>query len=299
MLRYGENPHQKSKFVSTFNKSFFDYQIQGKKISYNNILDINSGLDFLSEFNEPTAVIIKHNNACGIASYKNIEGAFDRALMSDPSSAFGGVILFNRKINSKLSAKLFKNFFEAIIAPGFENKSISILEKKKKLILINSKRINKREKTTIRSVRGGNLIQTLDKSLITKKNFEIVSKKNKISQKEFNDIVFAFKVVKHIKSNAIVLVKNKQTLGIGAGQMNRFDSTKIALMKYKERFKTRNYVCASDAFFPFTDSIKLLIQNNCSCIVQPSGSINDKIIIDFANKNYIKLLFSKKRFFKH
>ena len=139
----------------------------------------------------------------------------------------------------------------------------------------------------------------LNDNKITKNNFTIQSKNKKISKKEFEDIVFAFKVVKHTKSNAIVLVKNKQTLGIGAGQMNRFDATRIAIMKYKDNFKIKNYVCASDAFFPFTDSLKILFENNCSCIVQPSGSINDKKIIEFANSKNKKLLFTNKRVFKH
>jgi AICAR transformylase/IMP cyclohydrolase PurH (only IMP cyclohydrolase domain in Aful) len=170
---------------------------------------------------------------------------------------------------------------------------------KKKLILINSIKIPKLNITTTKSVRLGALIQKNNIFNLSKKNFKIVSKNKKLSERESNDILFAFKVVKHIKSNAIVLVKNKQTVGIGAGQMNRYDATKIAIMKYKENFSLTNLVCASDAFFPFVDSLKLLIKNKCNCIVQPSGSINDKRIIEFVNKNRLKLVFSSIRVFKH
>lgn len=298
-LRYGENPDQKSKLVRIKNKTFFDYQIQGKKISYNNILDINSGLDFIDEFDEPTVVIIKHNNACGVASSKKIKTSYLKAIESDNKSAFGGVVIFNKKITAEVSELILKRYFEIIVAPGFDQKSIINFNKKKNLILIDSKKIISKERINSRSIRSGILVQKINDNKITKNNFTIQSKNKKISKKEFEDIVFAFKVVKHTKSNAIVLVKNKQTLGIGAGQMNRFDATRIALMKYNDNFKIKDYICASDAFFPFTDSLKILFKNKCNCIVQPSGSINDKKIIKYADKNNIKLLFSKIRVFKH
>ena len=164
------------------------------------------------------------------------------------------------------------------------------------MILIESNKIPKIKKETKRSIRLGSLIQESNNRKLSKKDFNIVSKKNKLSKNEYEDLLFAFKVVKHIKSNAIVLVKNKQTLGIGAGQMNRYDSTRIAIRKYKENFSVKKPVCASDAFFPFTDSLKLLIKNNCHCIITPNGSLNDKKIINFANKNKIKLIFSSIRF---
>jgi len=190
-------------------------------------------------------------------------------------------------------------FFQVIVAPGFDKKAIINLQFKKNLILIDSKKIIKKENYNSRSVRGGYLVQETDKEIIKKSNFQTVSKNKIISKKMYEDVLFAFKVVKHTKSNAIILAKNKQTIGIGAGQMSRIDAIKIAIMKYKEGFNVKNYVCASDAFFPFTDSIKILSQNNCSCIIQPSGSINDKNIINFINKKNMRLLFSKKRVFKH
>ncbi len=298
-LRYGENPDQSASLYQEQNKNIFDNKIQGKEISYNNILDIDSGLDFLNEFLEPTTVIIKHNNACGIASSSTIKKSFIKAFNSDKKSSFGGVLLINKKLNEDLAKIIFKNFFEVLVAPGYTKKAIEILKKKQKLILINSKNISKHKKEVIKSVRMGTLVQQNNNTKLSKKNFKIVSKNKKINKQEHEDVLFAFKVVKHIKSNAIVLVKNKQTLGIGAGQMNRFDATKIALMKYKENFSLKNFVCASDAFFPFTDSLKLLIKNNCTCVVKPGGSINDQKIIEFVNKNNLKLIFSSVRVFKH
>ncbi len=298
-LRYGENPNQRAVLRASKSKSIIDYQIQGKEISFNNILDIDNGLDFLSEFSDPTTVIVKHNNACGVASSKTIKDSFVKAFKSDTKSAFGGVILNNRKVDKDLARLIVKNFFEVLVSPGFSKTALEILSKRKNLILINSKKIPKTKKEASKSVRMGSLIQQNNNLKLSKKNFNIVSINNRLSQKENEDILFAFKVVKHIKSNAIVLVKNKQTLGIGAGQMNRNDATKIAITKYKDNFSLKNLVCASDAFFPFIDSLKLLIKNKCTCIVTPSGSINDQKIIDFANKNKLKLIFSSLRVFKH
>ena len=297
-LKYGENPHQKAKLKIKNTSSLGNYKIQGKEIGYNNILDIDSGLDFLNEFKEPTTVIIKHNNACGVASSKTIRGSFLKALKSDKKSAFGGVVLVNKKIDESFAKVFVKDFYEVLVSPSFSRAAINILSNRKNLILINSKKLPKKKREVISSVRMGSLIQQNNNFQLSKKHFKIASSKTKLSKREYQDLLFAFKVVKHTKSNAVVLVKNKQTVGIGAGQMNRYDATKIAIMKYKENFSSKNLVCASDAFFPFTDSLKLL-KNNCSCIVSPSGSINDQKIIDFANKHNIKLVFSSVRVFKH
>ena len=299
MLKYGENPNEKAVIKNSKSVNIIDYQIQGKEISYNNILDIDSGLDFLSEFTEPTTVIVKHNNACGVASSKSIKKSFIKAFSSDKKSACGGVILTNKKISEELAKLIVKNFFEVLVSPGFTKSALKIFDKRKNVILINSIKIPKAKKETTKSVRMGTLVQKNNNLKLSMKNFNVVSKKNKLTQKERDDVLFAFRVVKHIKSNAIVLVKNKQTLGIGAGQMNRFDATKLAIMKYKESFSMKNVVCASDAFFPFVDCLKLLIKNNCTCIVEPNGSINDHKIIDFVNKNKLKLIFSNVRVFKH
>jgi phosphoribosylaminoimidazolecarboxamide formyltransferase/IMP cyclohydrolase len=298
-LRYGENPGQIAILNKPKGEGIDNYQIQGKRISYNNILDIDSGLDFLSEFSEPTTVIVKHNNACGVASCLTIKNAFVKAFNSDKKSAFGGVILINKKINEALANLIIKNFFEVLVSPGFTKKALKILSKRKNLILINSIKIPKVKKTSTKTVRMGALIQQNNNLKLLKHNFKIVSKNRKLSERDYGDILFAFKVVKHIKSNAIVLVKNKQTVGIGAGQMNRYDATKLAVMKYKDNFSLKNLVCASDAFFPFLDSLKLLLKNKCTCIVEPSGSINDQKVIDFIDKNKLKLVFSSIRVFKH
>ena len=298
-LRYGENPNQGAELKREKLKSIIDYQVQGKKISYNNILDIDSGLDFLSEFSEPTTVIIKHNNACGVASSDTPESSFIKALNSDKKSAFGGVVLINKIVDGKLAKLVLKKFFEVLVSPTFTKEALKILSKKNNLILVRSSMIPKKKSKTIKTVRLGSLIQKNNNIKISKKYFKVVSKNEKISDKEHEDVLFAFKVVKHTKSNAIVLVKNKQTLGIGAGQMSRYDATKISIMKYKQNFSSKNLVCASDAFFPFDDSLRLLAKNNCSIVVAPNGSINDHKIIEFANKKNIKLIFSSTRVFKH
>ena len=298
-LRYGENPNQNAFLKTTKNLNISNFQLQGKEIGYNNILDIDSGLDFIGEFTEPTTVIIKHNNACGVASSKTIRGSFLKALKSDKKSAFGGVVLVNKKIDESFAKLIVNDFYEALVSPGFSKESLNILCKRKNLILIKLKKIPKKKQKITNSVRIGTLIQQNNDFQLSKRHLKIASNKTKLSKKEYQDLLFAFKVVKHTKSNAIVLVKNKQTLGIGAGQMNRYDATKIAIMKYKENFSLKNLVCASDAFFPFVDSLKLLLKNNCNCVVAPSGSINDQKIIEFADKNNMKLVFSSVRVFKH
>ena len=298
-LKYGENPNQKSFYYSDkTNKSLFNYQIQGKDLGYNNILDINSGLDCLSEFSEPTCVIIKHNNPCGVASSNTIHNAYKEALEADLTSAFGGIVMLNRSVDKRLAKKIEKKFFEIIAAKKFNKDALSILKRKKKLILIITNKLSKDGKNEIKSVIGGYLTQEKNNIKIKKSDLKCVSNK-KGSLRIVNDLIFAIKVCKHVKSNAIVLVNNKQTIGIGAGQMNRLDSTKLAILKSKISKRNKLFVAASDAFFPFIDNIKLLIKNNCASIIQPKGSINDKNIIEFANKNNFSLYFTKYRFFKH
>ena len=280
------------------NKSLFKYQIQGRDLGYNNILDISSGLDCLNEFTEPTCVIIKHNNPCGVASSNTIYNAYKKALESDLASAFGGIVMLNRKVDKKLANILSEEFFEIIASKKFNKDALSILKKKQKLILIRTDKLSINNRNEIKSVIGGYLTQEKNNIKIKQNDLKCVSNK-KANLKIFNDIVFALKVCKHVKSNAIVLANNKQTIGIGAGQMSRLDSTKIAILKSKTNKKNKLLVAASDAFFPFTDNIKLLMKNNCTNIVQPGGSINDKKIIEFANKNNISLYFTKYRLFKH
>ena len=296
-LRYGENPNQKAYLISNNNKSIFDFQISGKKISYNNIIDLDSGIRCLNEFSEPTSIIVKHTNPCGVASAKNINIAFKKSYESDKKSAFGGIIFLNRKLNTILAKTISKNFFEMIVAPEFEEGAVRFLKIKKNLILIKSPNF-KYKTTDYKSTLFGDLYQQKDSSLINKKFIRLVSKK-KTSLKIIEDLIFSIKVVKHLKSNAVVLSKNKQTVGLGHGQTNRVDALNFAIRNKKNNFKMTKFVCASDGFFPFTDSINILNKNGCNVVAQPSGSINDKKIISFANKNKISLYFIKNRLFKH
>ena len=296
-LRYGENPNQNA-YIDENNKlSIFDFQISGKKISYNNIIDLDSGLRCLSEFNEPTSIIMKHTNPCGVASDKNIYKAFNKSYESDTKSSFGGIIFLNRKVEIKLSKKIIKNFFEMVVAPDFENKALEVLKTKKNLILLKIPNL-KKEKVICKPTLFGDLYQTNDLTIINK-NFIRLASKKKSSPKLIDDLLFALKVAKHLKSNAVVLAKNKQTLGLGHGQTNRVDALKSAIKNRNVYFKNKLFVCASDGFFPFTDSIGLLNRYGCKAIAQPKGSINDNKIINYAKKNRISLYFIKNRLFKH
>ncbi len=295
-LRYGENPNQKAHLVS-ISKPIFDYQISGKEISYNNILDLDSGIKCLSEFIEPTSIIVKHTNPCGVASSKDIKRAFMKSFECDKKSAFGGIIFLNRKVTYDLAQIIVKNFFEMVVAPKFDNNATKILKFKKNLILLKIPNY-KNEINDYRSTLFGDLYQTRDTKPINTKFINLVTTK-KATSKSIQDLVFSLKVVKHLKSNAVVLSKNKQTVGLGHGQTNRVDALNFAIKNKKNYFKNSAFVCASDGFFPFTDSINILNKNGCNVLAQPSGSINDKKIISFANKNKISLYFTKHRLFKH
>ncbi len=296
-LRYGENPNQKGYLINKKESSIFSHQINGKQISYNNLIDLDSGLRCLEEFIEPTSIILKHTNPCGVASAKNIEIAFNRSYESDPKSAFGGIILLNRKVTSKLAKKIYKNFFEMIVALDFDQDALKILKKKKNLILLKKPNI-KKSSIEYRSTLFGDLYQTTDLNPINRRFLNLVSSK-KSSAKSINDLIFSLKVAKHLKSNAIVLSRNKQTLGMGHGQTNRVDALHYAIKNMNKYFKKGSFVCASDGFFPFVDSINLLNKNGCNTVAQPKGSINDKVIISFSIKNKISLYFTKNRLFKH
>ncbi len=296
-LRYGENPNQKAYLFSDTSRTIFDFQISGKKISYNNIIDVDSGLKCLYEFNEPTSIIIKHTNPCGAASAKNINVAFQKSYSSDPKSAFGGIVFLNRNINSKLANKINKNFFEMVVAPSYDLSALNRLRTKKNLILLKVPKIQK-QNIDFRSTIFGKLYQDRDLTPIDQNFINLVSKK-KASNKSLEDIIFSLKIVKHLKSNAIVLSRNKQTIGLGHGQTNRIDALKFAIKNKKHYFKNNSFVCASDGFFPFTDSINLLNKSACKVIAQPYGSINDKKVISFATKKKISLYFIKNRLFKH
>ena len=297
LLRYGENPNQKAYLINKQKSSIFDFQLSGKIISYNNLIDLDSGLKCLAEFSEPTSIIIKHTNPCGVASSNNITSAFNKSYKSDPKSSFGGIIFLNRKVDLELAKKIHKNFYEMIVAPNFDKSALNILKQKKKLILLKIPKINK-QNIEYKSTLFGDLYQTKDLTPINKKFLNLASVK-KASSKSIDDLIFSIKVAKHLKSNAVVLSRNKQTVGLGHGQTNRFDALNSAIKNMNKYFKTKSFVCASDGFFPFTDSIKLLNKNGCNIVAQPKGSINDKKIISFSIKNKISLYFIKNRLFKH
>ncbi len=297
ILRYGENPNQSAFLTNNQKNSIFDFQLSGKIISYNNLIDLDSGLRCLSEFREPTSIIIKHTNPCGVASSDNITNAFIKSYKSDSKSAFGGIIFLNRVVNLKLAKQINKNFYEMVVAPNFDKNAFNILKQKKKLILLKIPKII-RQNFEYRSTLFGDLYQTKDLTPINKKFLNLASVKI-ASTKSINDLIFSLKVAKHLKSNAVVLSRNKQTIGLGHGQTNRFDALNSAIKNMNKYFAKGSFVCASDGFFPFIDSIKLLNKNGCSVVGQPKGSINDKNIISFSIENKISLYFTKNRLFKH
>ena len=299
-LRYGENPHQSGAIYSS-KKNLDIKQIHGKKLSYNNYNDIFSALTISKSFPKNIGtVIVKHANPCGVSIEKKQLNSYQSALACDPVSAYGGIVSCNYKIKKKLAVELNKIFLEVIIANGFEKDALQILKKKKNLRLINSNNSIKSNMNSYVSNFNSILIQSSNIEKFNKKDFKVVSKR-KPSSKQLNNLIFAFNVCKHVKSNAIVIANNKSTLGIGSGQPNRLGSCKIAIEKMNE-FRPDNFensVAASDAFFPFVDGIEKLVQAGVSAIVQPYGSMRDKEIIKFANQTNTVLVFSKTRHFKH
>ena len=302
-LRYGENPHQKSSiYLSSLKKDNLGInKISGKDLSYNNYNDIFAGLEILSsEKKLPTTVIIKHANPCGIASHKSPMQSFKNSKASDPVSAFGGVVVCNFKINLKLALEINKTFFEVIMAKGFEKKGLRLLKKKKNMRLIDISQFKDDNSLSIRSLSSSFLLQEKDNKVYDYKKLKFVTK-IKPSVKEIKEIEFAFRICKFVKSNAIVIVKDRSTIGIGAGQQNRLDSCRIATQKAKQfqPDKLKNSIAASDAFFPFADGIKNLINSGVKTIIQPGGSIRDKEVIKAADKAKIKMVFTGMRHFNH
>ena len=299
-LRYGENPHQSGAIYSS-KKNLDIKQIYGKKLSYNNYNDIFSALTISKSFPKNIGtVIVKHTNPCGASIEKKQLNSYQSALACDPVSAYGGIVSCNYKIKKKLAVELNKIFLEVIIANRFEKDALQILKKKKNLRLIDSNDSIKSNMNSYVSNFNSILIQSSNIEKFNKKDFKVVSKR-KPSSKQLNNLIFAFNVCKHVKSNAIVIANNKSTLGIGSGQPNRLDSCKIAIEKMN-KFRPDNFensVAASDAFFPFVDGIEKLVQAGVSAIIQPYGSMRDKEIIKFANQTNTVLVFSKTRHFKH
>ena len=298
-LRYGENPHQESAIYSK-NKNLSIKKLHGKQLSYNNYNDIYSALSISKTLPSNTGtVIIKHANPSGISILRNKIDSFKSALKCDPISAFGGIVALNFKVNKKLAYELSKIFLEVIIANGFDKDALKILKVKKNLRIIDSTNVTLNEMLKFNSANDSILVQTDDKKIITKKDLKVVSKR-KPSNSQFNNLIFAFNICKHVKSNAIVLANNLTTAGIGSGQPSRLDSCEIAIEKMKKFVGTKKEtVAASDAFFPFVDGIERLIQSGVSAVIQPAGSIRDKEIIKFADETNTVLIFSQTRHFKH
>ena len=297
-LRYGENPHQKAyHYVQDNNESYAlqnAVQLHGKEMSYNNIQDASASLDILSEFEETTCVAVKHMNPCGVATGNSVFEAYSRAYEADPVSIFGGIVAVNGKVDKETAEKMHSIFLEIILATDYDEEALEILIKKKNLRIYKLSEKNNNHEQQIKSVRGGILVQDFNEKLADE--YESVTEK-KVDETQQKDIEFGLKVVKHVKSNAIVVVKDGQTLGIGAGQMNRVGSCKIALEQAGE--KARGAVLASDAFFPMRDSADFAADYGIAAIVQPGGSIRDQESIDACNEKGVAMVFSKIRHFKH
>lgn len=300
-LRYGENPHQKAAFyreVGTISGTIADgEQLHGKELSFNNINDTNGALEILKEFDEPTVVAVKHTNPCGIGSGSTILEAYIKAYECDKDSIFGGIIAANQEIDKDVAMKINEIFLEVIIAPAFTDEALEILTKKKNIRLIKLDNISYKEckEFDLKKVRGGLLLQEKDNILLLD-NLEVVT--NRLpSEEEKEDMLFAWKSAKNIKSNGVVIAKDKATIGIGLGEVNRFWVVENAIKRAKN--KVVGSVIASDGFFPFKDSIEVLAKAGIKAIIQPGGSIKDNEVIEEANKNDIAMVFTGIRHFKH
>lgn len=295
-LRYGENPHQKAYFHGNMNEVFD--KLNGKEISYNNLLDIDAALNLMADFKEPSIAILKHNNACGLACRENLCEAWELALSADPLSAFGGIIICNRTVHKALATEMHKLFFEVLIAPEFEEGVADFLAQKKNRILLKQKMFSFPEQQ-YRTLLNGAVWQQKDSRTETSGDMKVVTLKSPgISETE--DLIFANIIVKHTKSNTIVLAKNKQLLGSGTGQTSRVDALKQAIAKAKEFGKDLSgAVMASDAFFPFPDCVEIAGKEGITAVIQPGGSVKDSDSIEYCNKNGIAMVHTGIRHFKH
>ena len=304
-LRYGENPHQTADLLTFANlkhKNIANADVlQGKELSYNNIVDADAAWECVRAFDKPTCVIVKHANPCGVAEAETICDAYDLAFKTDPTSAFGGIIAFNRELDKATAEEInTRQFVEVVLATSFETAALKELAKKKniRVLCVDLKQDNPYP-GVIKKVSGGILIQSDDNLIVPKENLKCVTKRQP-TEEEINDLMFAWKVAKFVKSNAIIYAKNKQTIGIGAGQMSRVISAEIASLKAKEEgLEVKGAVMASDAFFPFRDGIDKAATSGIAAIIQPGGSIRDEEIISAADENNIAMLFTSNRHFRH
>lgn len=302
-MRYGENPHQKAVFYKEVRNNAGCIagakQLNGKELSYNNINDTNGALELLKEFQEPTVVAVKHANPCGVACGKDIFEAYVKTYEADPVSIFGGIIAANREIDEKTAQEISKIFVEIVIAPSFSEEAVEIFQRKKNLRVLQLDDISAGIPSgtyDMKKVMGGLLVQDYNNHLVDMDKVQYVTEA-KPTEKEIEDLIFAMKVVKHTKSNAIVIAKDKQTVGVGPGQLNRITSTKIAIDYGKE--KCNGAVLASDAFFPFNDCVEAAAAAGVKSIIQPGGALKDKESIDACNEHGISMIFTGIRHFKH
>jgi len=299
-LRYGENPQQQAAFYrgKKVNEPCVAWskQLQGKELSYNNLVDLEAALDIVKEFSEPAVAIIKHTNPCGAACADNLRDAYWKAYEADALSAFGGIVGFSRAVDEATAQELVESFLEAVIAPAFTPEALAILAQKPNLrVLETGEWLSKIEKTReYKFILGGLLIQ--DQDLIRLNKLQTVTKES-VNQKDLDDLVFAWKIAKHVKSNAIVLAKDQQTVGVGAGQMSRVEAVKIALSKAGE--KAQDSLLASDAFFPFPDGVEMAAQGGVKAIIQPGGAGKDQEVIAMADQYKVAMVFTGERHFKH
>lgn len=295
-LRYGENPHQKGMFYGDFGAQF--EQLHGKEISYNNLLDINAAVDLIDEFSTTTVAILKHNNACGVASRPTILEAWKDALAGDPVSAFGGVIILNGSVGKEAAEEINKIFFEVIIAPSYTQEALDILfQKKNRIILVRKQNLKKAQQ--FRSVLGGALVQEYDSKIETAADLKFVTSRQPSAQ-EIEDMLFANKIVKNSKSNSIVFAKNGQLLASGVGQTSRVDALKQAVEKaHSFGFSLEGAAMASDAFFPFPDCVELAFNAGVKNVIHPGGSVRDQESIDFCQAHDMSMAITGFRHFKH
>jgi phosphoribosylaminoimidazolecarboxamide formyltransferase / IMP cyclohydrolase len=303
-LRYGENPHQNAVY---YKEDKIDEicvvgakQLHGKELSFNNIIDINAALEIVKEFEEPTAIVIKHTNPCGAAIADNLVEAYKKARAVDPTSAFGSVVSFNRAVDKETAEEIATTFVEAVIAPSFNKEAMEILTQKKniRLLEVGEIDITKRDlkDKDLKKVVGGLLVQDRDLRMVAVEDLKVVTKKEP-SKEQFESLMFAWKICKHVKSNAIVYANKDQIIGVGAGQMSRVDSSKLGVSK--SNFDIKGSVMASDAFFPFRDAVDAAAEAGVTVIIQPGGSIRDEEVIQACDEHGIAMVFTGMRHFKH
>ncbi len=296
VLRYGENPHQKGVFYGNLDEMFTKHN--GKELSYNNLLDVDAAVNLIAEFTDTTFAILKHNNACGLASREKLVDAYKDALAGDPTSAFGGVLITNKEIDLATAEEMNKLFFEVIIAPSYDAKAIELLKSKPNRIILQQKKVKLSDKS-FRTLLNGVIEQDKDQKTETVADMQTVTK-TAPTKDELRDMVFANKLVKHTKSNTIILAKNNQLLASGVGQTSRVDALKQAIIKAESfGFDLKGSVMASDAFFPFPDCVEIAHKAGITAVIQPGGSIKDKDSIAYCDNNGLSMVMTGTRHFKH